>query len=869
MYEQEEDLYSVVFRNDDGTKTAYYYNHPVKYVDTDGSIKDITLEIEASETVSGAYESKDTVAQTVFSQKMTDGITLNGENVSIRLAPIFSDTSAEITPVTPGASVSSVSARTGTDSLIASPSAQLKDGKSVVYQYDSKTSYEYALTYTGFKEDIVVSEYTGQTEYTFILYTNGLTLVEDDAGEFYLCDASGKMKASIGSIIIFTADEQNNAFGSMTAQTIVENEQYIMTIHIDSDYLSDEKTKYPIRIDPTIELSYDINGEGGISDITINNAETVSGTSGSISAGKYGDDNSVSRILMKFPELDLSSVPSAGAITSATVYIRDVMCQHEYLTLDCYAFTGNTWSETDATWSNVSPDSIGTFLDTHEISYYTGVELEEAHYYDYDITAAVRGWKSNASTGAYIQEKGIIFKAASDHEVDTTHNYKTFASYNRANYKPYLVVIYNSTDTSITNGVYRIKNAENGMYLDIRGGGSTAGTAIQQWTEATSSNTIRNQLYKITLLGKYNGYNYYSIRPMTNSGMGVHSLYTTEGAATTIQEMSTAESWAVLPYTQCWAIAQSDVGYTIKNGPHLDDSYLTAPSNNTNGAQITTASVLSDSSKWILEPYTGEALYGVGTTHFSSTLAVGDVFDYDAYMYSSTIGINGPVTYRVGNNDYTATDKATINETTGELTALKSGAIKVGVSYEGAPWVWWWSIRITPYYGCKPYNEILSAENSNYSNMNCHGYALWSTESLRSNLWLSISNSDYEQVYNSNDMLEIIKPQFENWLDNYIGSTKWEDVTDSGGINADLANNQWLVVMRVGYQPSLNSVLNTTFDYHFWYRTDEGEWVNKHGYNSVSQQLGEDLPTDDDSIGWELIIPTYYDSDLVYYRITE
>lgn len=42
LYEQEEDLYSVVFRNDDGTKTAYYYNHPVKYVDTDGSIKDIS-----------------------------------------------------------------------------------------------------------------------------------------------------------------------------------------------------------------------------------------------------------------------------------------------------------------------------------------------------------------------------------------------------------------------------------------------------------------------------------------------------------------------------------------------------------------------------------------------------------------------------------------------------------------------------------------------------------------------------------------------------------------------------------------------------------------------------------------------------------
>ncbi len=221
----------------------------------------------------------------------------------------------------------------------------------------------------------------------------------------------------------------------MTAQTVTENEEYVLTIHIDADYLADEKTLYPIRIDPTIEISYDNNGEGAIEDVTINNAETVSGISGAISAGKYGDDQSVSRMLMKFPNVNFSSM---GTITSATVYIRDIMCQHEYLTLDCYVFNGNTWSESSSvTWSGVSADSIGTYLDTHEISYYEGIELADAHYYDYDITAAAQGWGS----GTLNSDKGIIFKAASDHESSTTHNYKTFASYNRANYKPYLVVV--------------------------------------------------------------------------------------------------------------------------------------------------------------------------------------------------------------------------------------------------------------------------------------------------------------------------------------------------------------------------------------------------------------------------------------------
>ena len=74
--------------------------------------------------------------------------------------------------------------------------------------------------------------------------------------------------------------------------------------------------------------------------------------------------------------------------------------------------------------------------------------------------------------------------------------------------------------------------------------------------------------------------------------------------------------------------------------------------------------------------------------------------------------------------------------------------------------------------------------------------------------------------------------------------------------------------MRVGFHPEFAGT-NYWFDYHFWYRTDSGEWVNKHGYNSYSQRLGTDLPTNDASIGWNCNVSQYYNSNLVYYRITE
>ncbi len=438
-YASEENLNTVSFNNADGTRTDYIFNHPVKYVDTDGKIKDITLGLQANSNKAGGYVSKDTWSQTAFSEKFTDGIMLSGGDVSIRLVPVLSR-SGVATPVIPIAPVERSSVRYGNISVNISPIAELSaDGKSVVYTCDSKTRYEYSLTYSGFKEDIIVSEYTGQTEYTFKLYTGGLTLTEDD-GDFYLCDAYGNVKGTLGSVIVFTADWQNNTFGSMSAQTVTANQEYEITIHLDAEYLRDEATLYPITIDPTIELNYTSDPDG-IQDIVINTVDVLSGTDGEISAGKWGSDQSISRILMKFPGLDLSPIPSANVIEKATVYIHDLMCQHEELTLECYPFIGNEWSESNATWANTrQPDEYksGFLLSSHVISYFVGLEQPVSQEYGFDITEAVRGWKNHS----YRQDKGIIFKAAAENENDTAHNYKTFSSYQRANYKPYVKVVY-------------------------------------------------------------------------------------------------------------------------------------------------------------------------------------------------------------------------------------------------------------------------------------------------------------------------------------------------------------------------------------------------------------------------------------------
>ena len=427
---KETNLNTFVFKNQDGTQTMKVYSHPVKYIDEKGKVQDISTDIKLN--ANGTFETKANSIKTTFSKVLKDGITLKHDMVNIRLV---------------------------SDKL--SNAKLSEDNKIVSYVYDDKTTLEYSLTYTGFKEDIVVNEYTGQTEYEFTLHTNGLTLVKEN-GSYFLKDSKNNIKATIGDIIIFTADERNNTFGDMTHETITANQEYVITIHVDSAYLKDSKTKYPIRIDPTIEINYDEDGAGAIEDVTLNQNTTYSGTSGSLYVGR-STDGSLNRVLMRFPNLSLTGI-TASQITAANVEIRDIMCQSdEDMVIECrpYLSTALSWSESQTvTWNSVGSSFYGSIIDSHEVSYGQGnaTGSGSSHRYRFDITSLACNWAAGTQSPA----KGIVFKATNTFENQTGDNIqywkKTFASYNRSSNKPSLSMSYipgisiNASESSVVEG---------------------------------------------------------------------------------------------------------------------------------------------------------------------------------------------------------------------------------------------------------------------------------------------------------------------------------------------------------------------------------------------------------------------------------
>lgn len=420
--EAESDLNSLVFLNGDGKYTMRVYSHPVKYIDESGQVQDISLDLLRTDK---GYETKSNSIISFFPDRISEGVNLEFDEYVITFVPTF----------------------TASKNVQADYNDSLR---SVYYQCDDNVSIEYSLTYSGYKENIHVEKYNGITDYSFKVYTNGLA-VENDGESLNFVDSVGNARAYLGDIFVFSANDKTNTMGSITFDTIKEYNEYIVTIHIDDDYL--RTAEYPLRIDPTVEVRYEYFGDGAIQDVTINQTATYSGTSGSLFVGRHSN-GSLSRVLMRFPTLSMP-VADPNEIDYVKVEIRDLMCQsNQDIEIECYAYNSSapSWSESGTTtWSSVGSSYLGNKLDSHIVSYGKGNVSTDMHRYSFDITALGKEWVKKTQSPS----KGIVFKASSNFETKNTTRYwyKTFSAYNRSDYKPSLTISY-SNDDAVGNYYY-------------------------------------------------------------------------------------------------------------------------------------------------------------------------------------------------------------------------------------------------------------------------------------------------------------------------------------------------------------------------------------------------------------------------------
>lgn len=234
----------------------------------------------------------------------------------------------------------------------------------------------------------------------------------------------------------------------------------------------------------------------------------------------------------------------------------------------------------------------------------------------------------------------------------------------------------------IASGVYTIVSYSNQKVVDVESGGTTAGTKVQQRSASTSVD--RNQLFKIAFLTTVNNQHYYSVRSMTNSALSLSAP--SANGNVTLQPIATTDTYSSIDANVRWVITAVDTGvYTFQNANSLG-GYLSNGGSTTDGQQLITVSSSSSNCFWTLEQYDGDILQGYGWNSAHTTLIPGETATYSAYMYSSIVNRNGPVTYSLYKDFEAVSDYATINASTGAVTAIKSGDIQVrALPYPNAP----------------------------------------------------------------------------------------------------------------------------------------------------------------------------------------
>lgn len=636
-----EDLNTYVFANADGTRSVYMMHENVKYIDKNGVIKE--KDISLINKVGGFGITQSNI-ELLIPTNPVHGIDFEYSGFAIKLTP----------------------------QGLATAASAVQSDNSVVYDeaYGENTKLVYTPMLSGVKEDIVLTEYTDDATYTFVLETDGLNLYNGDNG-YYLADS---VKADpvfyLGEILIYDAVGKPD-IGTMTVETISEGQEYLLTVIANDEFLSDPTTVYPVTVDPSITVS-DSDTSGSIIDSPIFEGypDRNFGTYVYNRVGTPSEAYGIGRTVVKLGGLTSSNeyqTITANQITNVTFYAKEASGGTTHY-INLYPLTSNTtWTETSVTWNNIG---------SHTTSVNYGNTMYNGQWTAFDITNLVKAWKN----GTYSANAGFIM--TNENEA----NNKCFCSseYSTSSSRPYVVMTYdtaislNYTSASIVeggtrtlvattkpsgqtvtwatsnssiatvsssgvvtakkagtvtitasmvdadditrtatctvyvyiaNGVYHIKNLNSNYYLHVKYGGIANLTDVYQYSkysDSTSNNYKIRQMWKTYYLG--NGR--YSIRPLNKLDKG---LDVTSGNVD-IYNIGTSDTLDSVPSYGEWTISWYSTGYVFKNnGSDSKTMQIENASTSSGATVVASAYSTSVNCRWgltkISSPPAGAYLY--------------------------------------------------------------------------------------------------------------------------------------------------------------------------------------------------------------------------------------------------------------------
>ncbi len=634
----EETLSTYAFLNSDGTKTVYYMNEAVKFIDSDGKVVEKDIALTAA---TGGYTTTRNNISLALPSDPAKGIRLTYEGKYITLTP-------------QGGALRT--ATQATDSSVTYPNF-----------FGAGMSLVYTPTLSGVKEDIVLESYTGVNSFTFTLNTNGLNMYQAN-GRYFLAESKlSAQRFELGDVVAFDARGRFSV-GTMTVTTLMPGQAYRITITTDEAFLTDPNTVYPVAIDPTITVSDNTHGAGAIEDTTIYQGRpNANGNWTYLHCGYYSSTYTVARTLFRLTGLTSSNdfqTLDANKILSAQFHVREATGSAA-LDIKLLANTGSAaWTETGATWNNA-----GVVLGTE----YARVSAKSNSDTVFDITSLVRAWK----VGSENSLKGFVLVSTNESTLD-----KAFyaSEYGTESYRPYVVVNYDtSSGPVLADGVYRIVSKS--ANKPIGAAQSIAdGTSVATQNTYTDSPAEMFQLWKIThLVGGL-----YSIRPLHKLSMGLSVVNGNVG----IYEIGSVDAISQVPASARWLIENTANGYTFKQGGNQSATMMAATTGTAAGINISVGTYSASSAQChftlsLVSPAPGALmLFSTSTdTLYVSSFATTPPAVYTELGVTKTLAQVGFVlsvcdAYNSSQSvQWTSSNTAvaTVDSSTGTITALSTG----------------------------------------------------------------------------------------------------------------------------------------------------------------------------------------------------
>ena len=494
----------ISLKNEDGTITQKIFDKPVKY-EKDGEMQFINNTIEEIKIPSiftkYKYKNTDNFFETYFSKDLEDGIRVKSEEM---------DYSVEIIPVT-----DSDATATTRDNV-----NELSNNNNVVEYnnaFDEFSRLYYETTPTGLKESLILDKYNGQEKYDYIIETD--LVPKNTSGEFieFRKETSKKTVAKIDKTFIIDS-EYDKEVGNKNHITYNNNYsikeiskgKYLLTVNVDTDFLTAKSTVYPVNIDPSFEFISPLKTEKNVYVLKTTSVykgdKEYKGNKDKWNRVGKTSDQGIGLCYVKIHLPDQARIIDANNITTAYFETYEGSGNTSSIKINLFDTQTPNW-----TLANIDYNTRPALASEPTSS----ITIKKSGWKKFNITPLAKNWmKKLLNEGGFACDRGFALKA-DDNTVATRH----FSSHNNSNYNISLTINYD--EVAIETGQYYLQNVHSGLMLDLSSDDNTS--AIQYGIHGKN-----NQKWNIQIDG--GGYKIQSVKKSGNYLVKDETTYNSNSA---------------------------------------------------------------------------------------------------------------------------------------------------------------------------------------------------------------------------------------------------------------------------------------------------------------------------------------------------